>query len=141
MLLYIHLFPGVNAGLIVRIDPKHYDVVPRIEADIFARIPDGHDRNQTLELLKEIGALEESGAEAIVTSCGSIFIGLYCPNRQSLEILQNKLDNGQLKKDIVNWLDIEQMRQKYNLNWLNIEVDLTVLGKSQWIRQEYNIRH
>ena len=100
----------------------------RIETDIFTKIPDGYDQNQTLELLKEIGALEESGAEAVVTSCGSIFIGLYCPNRKSLDILQTKLDNGQLKKDITNWLELEQLRHKYNLKSLEIEVNLKVLG-------------
>ena len=126
-LILYHVPTGVNAGMLIRIE----NVLSDIEADIFTKVPAGLDRTQMSQLLNKIQSLEQSGAKPKVSSFGSIFIGLYCPNRQSLDILKGKLDNGQLKKDIMGWLEIEHLRHKYNVESLDVIVNLKVLGKSQ----------
>ena len=80
-------------------------------------------------LVRKLSIVESFQRRIAKIRCGSIFIALTCPDKESMEDLRLKLESGELKCVLMEAFEIEELQKQFQINSLEVLVNLKEIRK------------
>ena len=113
---------SINASYVEEFNRLH-----RLKEELYSQLMSCTDM-EMLNLIKEkLIILESHNRQIAEVKIGSIFIGIFCPDKISEDDLQTKYESGQLHESIMEAFEIRRLQEKYEVTSLVVDVKLRKL--------------